>query len=555
MRRWLHRFAQDRRGAVSVIAAVSCVLILVCAALAVDLGSVFLQSRKLQGAADLAALAAARDLPNATAAAQATAAANALGSNVMVKVVTGVYTPDRTVPAAQRFQANAASPNAARVTVNSKADLFFGAAILGKPQIDISRTATAASAQLASFSIGTRLLSLQGGVANSLLSALTGSQINLSVMDYNQLANTNINLFQYIDALRADLKLVGVSYDTVLNSNVTTGRALKVLSDLLNTNGQDSAALAVRQIANAAGDLIPADLNKIISLGPYAQQDHIAGGSGADIKLSALDMANAILTLSEGGRQVKLTLGANVGGLANVDVWLGIGEPPNNSPWIAITDKNTVVVSTAQTRLYINAQVLPSGSALNGTGAGLINLPIFVEAASGQAKLAAINCTSGSRSATLAVKPSIGQAAIGQIDVTKINDFTKPMTVNPAMLLNLLILQATAQAQVNLGGVTWQNVTFSQADIDAGTIKTVSSNDLLQGVVSSLLSNISLNVSLLGLNIGVGPIVSALGATLAPVAAPLDGVVSALTSLLGVHLGQADVKVNGLRCKDAALVA
>ncbi|WP_204337686.1 hypothetical protein, partial [Klebsiella pneumoniae] len=71
--------------------------------------------------------------------------------------------------------------------VNSKADLFFGAAILGKPQIDISRTATAASAQLASFSIGTRLLSLQGGVANSLLSALTGSQINLSVMDYNQL--------------------------------------------------------------------------------------------------------------------------------------------------------------------------------------------------------------------------------------------------------------------------------------------------------------------------------------------------------------------------------
>ncbi|MDT9126957.1 TadG family pilus assembly protein, partial [Escherichia coli] len=82
-------------------------------------------SRKLQGAADLAALAAARDLPNATAAAQATAAANALGSNVMVKVVTGVYTPDRTVPAAQRFQANAASPNAARVTVNSKADLFF----------------------------------------------------------------------------------------------------------------------------------------------------------------------------------------------------------------------------------------------------------------------------------------------------------------------------------------------------------------------------------------------------------------------------------------------
>ena len=71
-------FGRDERGAVAVIAAASGAVLLGFGALAVDMGSIYLQSRKLQGMADLAAIAAARDLANAQAAAQATASATSV---------------------------------------------------------------------------------------------------------------------------------------------------------------------------------------------------------------------------------------------------------------------------------------------------------------------------------------------------------------------------------------------------------------------------------------------------------------------------------------------
>jgi uncharacterized membrane protein len=42
---------------------------------------------------------------------------------------------------------------------------------------------------------------------------------------------------------------------------------------------------------------------------------------------------------------------------------------------------------------------------------------------------------------------------------------------------------------------------------------------------------------------------------LTSVAAPLDSLVNGLSDLLGVRLGEADVRVNGVRCGGAALVA
>ena len=49
--------------------------------------------------------------------------------------------------------------------------------------------------------------------------------------------------------------------------------------------------------------------------------------------------------------------------------------------------------------------------------------------------------------------------------------------------------------------------------------------------------------------------VSLVQSTLTAVAAPLDQLIDGLTAVLGVKLGEADVKINGLRCKGAALVA
>ena len=70
------------------------------------------------------------------------------------------------------------------------------------------------------------------------------------------------------------------------------------------------------------------------------------------------------------------------------------------------------------------------------------------------------------------------------------------------------------------------------------------------------MGNLSIGVQLLGLGLAVGngPVTAALGQVLGAAAAPLDGLIDSVTALLGVKLGESDVRVNGLRCKGAALV-
>jgi len=550
----LQRLPGETAGSVSMISAFSFVSLLGAAALAIDVGSMFLQARKLQGIADLAAMSAARDIPHATAAAQATASANGWGRPLDVAVSLGVYKPDPAIAPGQRFQAGGNNPNAARVVVSGDTDLFFGRLLVGANTTRITRQATAARADLASFSIGTRLASLQGGIANQLLSALTGSTVSLSVMDYNSLVDAKVDLLSYVEALRAYGSLTGVSFEQVLQSDISTGKALSLLGDVLQNSGQNQAAASARKLAIAAGNGTPAKLDALIDLGPYSAQDHISGGKSSHVAISAMDMANALLLLSGQGRQVQLDLGASVPGVTDLDVWLAVGERPNNSPWLSVDRDGEVVVRTAQTRLYIKAKAL---SALGLLGIQPITVPILVEAASGEAKLTALECpeSAAAQAATLAVRPSIGRVVVGEIDTTKLNNFKQNLTITPAKIADLLLVKATAQADVHVGGATWKNARFTRADIEAGTTKTVATDDIAQATIGSLLGNLQLNVSLLGIGLNLGAITSALSGTLTAIAAPLDGVLNALTGLLGVKLGEADVRVNGLRCRDAALVA
>ncbi|WP_082602257.1 TadG family pilus assembly protein [Phenylobacterium sp. Root700] len=548
-------FRSDTEGAVSIIMAGSLMTLVAAAAFAVDVGSIFLQSRKLQGIADLAAMSAARDIDHATAAAQATATANGWSVPLQVNVALGTYNPDPALTVAARFQPGGVKPNAAKVVVQGEADLFFGQMILGKPSVTISRRATAARADMASFSIGTGLLGLDGGIANQLLSQLTGSTVSLSVMDYNALASAKIDLFKYAEALRVSSDLKGVSYDKVLDNEISTGQALTVLADLLQSDGAVAAAVSARKLSVAAGNSKEITPSKLLDLGPYMSQDHVAGATSTKVQVAAGDFANALLLLADEGRQVQLDLGASVPGILDTDVWLAVGERPNNSPWLTVDRDGEVIVRTAQTRLYIKAKAL---SALGLLGIQPITLPVYVEAASGEAKLSAMECpeTLSAQAATLSVRPSVGRVSIGDINTALLNNFKTNLTVTPAPILDVLgVVKVTGLADVHIGGLTWKTVRFTRADIQAATMKTVATDDIAQATVSSLLGSLDLDVHVLGLGLGLGGIASALTSTLTTLAAPLDTVLNSLTKLLGVQVGKADVRMNGLRCRDAALVA
>ncbi|MCX7356600.1 MAG: hypothetical protein NT015_00385 [Alphaproteobacteria bacterium] len=86
-------------------------------------------------------------------------------------------------------------------------------------------------------------------------------------------------------------------------------------------------------------------------------------------------------------------------------------------------------------------------------------------------------------------------------------------------------------------------------------MKSVHTRDAVRATVSTLLGQTKLTVRAAGLGLSTSALTSAVRGVLTTVAGPLDTLVNGLSDLLGVRLGEADVRVNGVRCGGAALVA
>jgi uncharacterized membrane protein len=117
------------------------------------------------------------------------------------------------------------------------------------------------------------------------------------------------------------------------------------------------------------------------------------------------------------------------------------------------------------------------------------------------------------------------------------------------------LVSVKAYAAVKLGGVSAQTVAFSAIDVANHTAKTVRTTDLTSGIAASLVRDVRLDVSVLGLFLPVGPIVSAVGSVLTLAAPALDALIAGTTALLGIGLGEADLWVDGVRCGAPVLVA
>jgi len=241
-----------------------------------------------------------------------------------------------------------------------------------------------------------------------------------------------------------------------------------------------------------------------------------------------------------------------VPGVAATKVTLAIGERPAQSPWLAVAKDRSVKVRTAQTRLYVDAKV--GGSGLLGLAS--IHLPLFVELANAEASLRSISCpTPSTATVSLDVTTAAGQVAIGDVDTAALGNFNAAITPKRTTLVKVALLaEVTGQSNIGLGGAGAQRATFTAQEIAAGKAHTVSTNDLSQGVAASLIRNMDLQANALGLGINLSLVTSTVGTVLQGVAAPLDSVLSDLTGLLGVNVGQADVRVNGLRCGKPILV-
>ncbi|WP_375271163.1 pilus assembly protein TadG-related protein [Sphingomonas sp.] len=544
----LRRLWRERRGGVGVFVACAMPLLAGFAAFAVDYGTIQLDARRLQGVADGAALAgaAAGDATRADAAARALVAASWARASV-VRTVSGRYRADAGIAPAQRFTPDVGG-DAAQVQVATDSPTFF-AQVFGIRSVRIVRQATAQRRAAASFSAGSRLVGLDGGVLNALLSGLTGRTVTLGVLDHRALVESNVDLFALFDRVRVRANLSAGSYADLLAADVRVSDVFAALNETLSASGEASAAGAVSRVNGAVGAQT-IKLGALIDAGPLARQ---AGGGTGVARVPVLPFMTTLLEAG-GARQLRLDLGATVPGVASTKLMVAIGERAQSSPWLTVTDRGETVVRTAQARIYAQTRLAPT--LLPGLSSLVsIDLPLFVEAASAEARLRAIECDASPAAATVEGRVGPLEAAIGTVDERRLDDFSRPIVPASARLLDTLLVDVTGSSRVSLGAAEpWQARRFTRAMIDAGQVETIRASTMTQGVAASLIAQATLRVSLLGLPIPIDPLLRGIGQVLSAVAGPIDLLLGAVTGGLGVGIGEADLRVNGLRCGSAVLV-
>lgn len=569
----------DRQANIAVMTALSAPVALALAAVAIDEASIYTERREAQAMVDLAAITAASNITKVDTAVVTTLTDNGMpgvvvqGSGQTIAPAVGKtvvsVTPGRyaasTANVSQRFQSGVTPYNAVRVTLKKIPARYFASSLLPTPVIGTE--ATASMTPQATFSVGSRLLSVNGGILNALLSGLLGGNISLSVMDYNGLISADVSVLSFIDGLATQLSLTGVTYSDVLASNVTVGQIATAMANVPGLG--NTAKLALQTIASKSTSTGKIPLNKLVDLGSVGSLALGQRPTGLGLDTNAMGMLTAAAVLANGTNQAQVNLGATVPGLLSTALTIAIGEPMQSSPWLAVDGIGTVV-RTAQTRIKLVASV---GVGTPGLGGGIsllaVNLPLNVEVAYAEAKLTDITCPTGPSSinVSIAAHPGIASLHLANSNSSVFRDFSQPQTFTDAeiadvslhmLLINIPLIQVMGSAATAITNNSPTTLNFNATDIANKTVKTVSTRNISQSLTTSLVGNLSLSVNALGLGIDLTALLAtvkpAVMAVLNGVTAPVDDLLYNVLSALGVGVGQADVRVTGATCGRAVLV-
>lgn len=610
-----HRTA--RRADAGVIAPASAILLSAAiglAGLVTDVGVWFAQRRSLQGITDAAALAASPYAANAATArthAETIFTANGLDpATTLTAVETGWYCQDTTLPASARFSAtrcvgDPANPaNAVRLTTRADAPLILSRIVAG-PNVNsraITVAATAARINQAGMEAGVGTAQLNQGLANAVLTSLTGgSGVSLTLLQYQGLMNARVDALEILDALALKTNVGAGTYDQVLASNVGVGdlldAAIQVLGKHPEVAGAGVAISGLQVIRSQVVGSPQIALGKLIDLGVW---DKLKVGHAAESEtalragLNVYQLATFGLQLANQHRAASVK-GTDIGvpGLANLSIEATAVEPPQRA-YFAYGPQGLSVHSAA-VRVKLALDIVGLAKYL-GVG---VKLPLYVEVAGGDAQLTAISCSGAPATdtrVTVSARGGVADAYIGTLPNNLMTNFSRPVTeadiasVNVVSLnllrLDILTSDVAMKSHVRVGSPTssWTTLTFVQppgpaqtgmpgttgvigrsaadkrgalAPIPARAISQNMGTALVGGLVQGLEVE-SCTLGLFGLCImrlplsgsAIGPLFTLLSPILTALEAPVD----ALLKALGINVGYIDVFVTGVRCGAPVLV-
>lgn len=554
---FLRRYAREQDGVISVMAVGALVLALAVAMIVVDTGAMLSAHRNQQAATDAAALGAVRQIAEAQNAAETIFGLNDFDAGEVVATPL-YYVADPARAPDDRFftegqtasdgtVVSGSSFNAVRVTKRSQSPTYF-ARLFGFGNLtQIDTEAVAAYTKYVSFSAGTRVASLDAGLANQILGGLLGTTINLSLIDYNALADANIDALEFLDALATEVGLQAGSdtYGDLLEAGVTVGDILGATVEVLTGDsfeGDPSVATLALQTALSPVGNTPVNLGDVLDLAPVSQRTvgSIGSALGGDVPFNLFDLVSGTAMALGEGQAVGFDTDVNLGSLASVSGTVTVGAPMAHMAIGKVGDS----VRTSQVTVQLEAKI---DTGLTQLLDSQISVPIYIVAAQGTATVQSIPCAPGGNIAVLAGTTGAVAARYG----TESNAVPEIARIVVAGL-EVMSVTASGSYPIAAGGPT--DVGFTEADIENQNIKTVSSGSNILGGLGGALS--IGQVTLLGIPIpGLPALLSTLTTTIGSALGILDTVADSILTTLGVKLGTMDMIVHGAKCRAPTLVS
>lgn len=375
--------AARQRGAIGLMAVTTLALALLFMLVAVDSGRLYLEQRKLQRIADMAALEAAGQSavctgngPQATAIASIAAARN--GHTPGSPVVASCGYLQTGANSLRTFTHDNTRNEAIRVDVSNTVTTSFAAGIYLLTQggevpmtttLQAHAVASKPSPPQAMLSIRTTLATVnsqQSVLLDGLLGAL-GGNVQLGLAGWNGIAATDLNLLDYLDQLAVDLQLTVGDYQQLVNADATATQLLEAAVKVLEQSG--AAADVVTNLGKVA---LGAGNSTLLQLGEILDIQNGTAQAGLDASIQLLQLVQGVIQLAASESAATADLPLSVLGLVNGRVRLKVIEPQQVS---AVGDPRTdeLRVHTAQVRAMISLD-LPLLSGVFGLANAVLDL-------------------------------------------------------------------------------------------------------------------------------------------------------------------------------------
>lgn len=417
-------------------------------------------------------------------------------------------------------------------------------------------------------SAGPRLASVdtnKSALLGPLLGGLLGSQLSLTAVDWNALAQGNVKTLDFLKALQASANVSSPSQ--ALGANLTLAQVVGALGVAAQAQANTSLAGVLQTLAaqlNGVGATVR--VGDLVKLGADAS-------TLGNATVNALDMFTGLVQLYNTRNVVSTPKPVGISGgllgqaglVNSVALYAQVIEPP---VYVCGPAGSTFHSAAIRVKLKLDLVTLsPATDLLSAIGLSteiaIGKLDLYLEIARGEGSLTAVDAVS--RAVTLQVTPGVVDAYIGSIAdgvffnrSRTISDadvgFGQVGVITLAGVGTAIEARAVARGQAPFGA----SVTLSSSFPQTRTVS--SSTAFVTNLGNSLASSLDVRTAtpVGGLLAGTvsGLVKTIVVGALSPVITPvLTGVADPLLKLLGIGIGETTVTVEGIcqACDDFKL--